>query len=161
MLLFLIYSHIMLTAVGTIENGSSSSSSSSGVMFMKSRTLITAEEGNDVVLECVVRNLASHHTVSCIYLIYCHNSTKLTPLLAHRFTLLSNFSLNTRDWLPFPPVTKTPYSIATTTTTTTRALTKNTRKKCTSGLKLWLHYQNKDQGTMSPRHLSRCLIRKN
>ena len=30
---------------------------------MKSRTLIEVKEGKDAVLECGVRNLASHHTV--------------------------------------------------------------------------------------------------
>ena len=59
-----ISSQILLAAsVGTEENNSSISSSQTRVTFIKSRTLIEVKEGQDAVLECVVRNLASHHTV--------------------------------------------------------------------------------------------------
>ena len=44
-------------------SSSSLSSSVSGVAFMKSKTTITAQQGKDAMLECSVRNLASHHTV--------------------------------------------------------------------------------------------------
>ena len=68
-LCFIVYSHTLSAAiVRTVANMSlasrSSSSPSTRVSFIKSRTVVEVEEGEDAVLECGVRNTASHHTVS-------------------------------------------------------------------------------------------------
>ena len=43
-----------------------SPSSKTRVTFINSRTYLEVEEGQDAVLECGLRNLASHHTVSWV-----------------------------------------------------------------------------------------------
>ena len=52
------------------ETTKPSTSSNTGVTFVNSQTSVEVEEGQDAVLECGLRNLASHHTVSCIYTMY-------------------------------------------------------------------------------------------
>ena len=81
-----------------------SPSSNTRVTFINSQTSVEVEEGEDAVLECGLRNLASHHMVSqvytyCSHVVHLYSRTVFAGLLFLCFGLCNRIRINLGEYL--------------------------------------------------------------